>query len=462
MIPLNAFKDKSFLIVGLGKSGQGAVHALTAAGATIHAWDDTLEARASVGELALTSIDAIDWGKIDAVIWSPGIPHTLPKPHPIAVAARTANVPLICDVDLLAQAKPNCTFIGVTGTNGKSTTTSLIAHIITQSGRPCAAGGNLGTPALDLPDLPANGVYVLELSSYQLELVPSLTLNVAVHLNISPDHIDRHSDLSGYIAAKAHLFDHAATRGIAVIATDDADSRAIAQSIAARTDWQVLPVATEAVAKHGITVQTGHLMDASSGTPEHILDLAEVPALTGRHNHQNAAAAYAATSAIGISIADIVPALRTYPGLAHRQERIATFQNVLYINDSKATNADATEKALSSYDTLFWILGGQPKAGGITSLTRYFPRVIKAYLIGQAADDFAKTIGSTIPFVHCGTLKAATALCCAEAEAFAAAHSGRRPVVMLSPSCASWDQFASFEARGDAFRAQVLQHIALA
>ncbi|MGE4529505.1 MAG: UDP-N-acetylmuramoyl-L-alanine--D-glutamate ligase, partial [Rhodospirillaceae bacterium] len=322
MIPLGAFQGQTFVIAGLGKSGRGALAALTAAGAKAFAWDDDAESRARAGEHALPAIDAIDWTGVDAVIWSPGIAHTLPKPHPMATAARAAGVPLVCDVDLLARAKPDCAFIGVTGTNGKSTTTSLISHIIASSGRPCAAGGNLGTAALDLPDLPAGGVYVLELSSYQLELVPSLRPDIAVHLNISPDHLERHGDLAGYVAAKARLFDRPAAHGVAIVVTDDTDSRGIAVAVQARADWAFLPVATEKVVKGGVYVQAGHLIDATEGTPEHILDLAEVPVLTGRHNHQNAAAAYAAARAAGVSVAAAVAGLRTYPGLAHRQERV--------------------------------------------------------------------------------------------------------------------------------------------
>ena len=460
MIPLAALKDGNFIVVGLGKSGKAALRALSAAGATVSAWDDKPETRAAVGTAALSAIDAIDWKTIDAVIWSPGIPHTLPTPHPIAVAARAAGVPLICDVDLLTRAKPGCAFIGITGTNGKSTTTSLIAHIIERSGRPCAAGGNLGTPALELTDLPDDGVYVLELSSYQLELVPSLRPNVAVHLNVSPDHIDRHGDLAGYVAAKIHLFDHPAPNAAAIVVTDDVASRGIAEIIKPRADWHLVPVAAERVTTGGIYAQEGHLIDASADVAEHIIDLSEVPVLTGRHNHQNAATAYAAVRAVGVSVADAVAGLRTFPGLAHRQERVGEFRDVLYVNDSKATNADAVEKALVAYDSLFWIIGGLPKAGGIEPLKRHFPRIVKAYLIGQAANAFAETIGDAIPFERCGTLDVATTKAATDAEAFAATHPGIRPVVMLSPAGASWDQFSGFEARGDAFRDIVHRRIA--
>lgn len=460
MIPLSGVEGKTFVVVGLGKSGAGAAHALGAAGATVLAWDDKPELRAAAGAAALADPGAIDWAKVEAVVWSPGIPHTLPKPHPLALAARAHGVPLVCDVDLLARAKPDCLFVGVTGTNGKSTTTSLIAHILTRAGRRCAAGGNLGTAALELDDLPAGGVYVLELSSYQLELVPSLRPNVAVHLNVSPDHLDRHGDLAGYAAAKRRLFDHPAADATAIVGVDDAESRGIADGVRAQGGWRLLPLATEATAEGGVYARGGHLVDAAHGVPEQILDLAEVPALTGRHNAQNAAAAYAAVRALGVGPADAVAGIRSFPGLAHRQERVGEANGVLYVNDSKATNADATEKALTAYDTMFWIIGGLPKAGGITPLKRYFRRVVKAYLIGEAAEAFAATIGDDIPFAHCGTLDVATARAAADAEAFARAHPGTRPVVMLSPACASWDQFKSFEHRGDVFRDLVRTRIA--
>lgn len=460
MIPLSGLEGKTFVVVGLGKSGRGAAHALGAAGATVRAWDDKPELRAEAGAIALDSPDAIDWARVEAVVWSPGIPHTLPKPHPVATAARAHGVPLVCDVDLLARAKPGCRFVGITGTNGKSTTTSLIAHGLAQAGVPCAAGGNLGTAALELDDLPDGGVYVLELSSYQLELVPSLRPNVAVHLNVSPDHLDRHGDLAGYVAAKRRLFDHPAPGATAIVGVDDADSRGIAASVAAQGGWRLLPLATEAVAEGGVFALGRTLHDAATGAPEAVLDLAEAPALAGRHNAQNAAAAYAALRALGVSRAEAAAGILSFPGLAHRQERVGEANGVLYVNDSKATNADATEKALAAYDTMFWIIGGQPKAGGIVPLAPYFPRVRKAYLIGEATEAFAATLGDAVAFERCGTLDAATARAADDAEAFAAAHPGARPVVMLSPACASWDQFKSFEHRGDTFRALVAARIA--
>ncbi len=455
MIGLGALTGQSYLVVGLGKSGQSAVRALQAANIPVTAWDDNPTARATVGNAALTSPDDIEWDTLTGVIWSPGIPHTLPHPHPIADAARAHNVPLVCDVNLLARAKPDATFIGITGTNGKSTTTSLIAHILKESGYTCAVGGNLGTAVLDLDDLGPDGIYVLELSSYQLELVPSLRCNVAVHLNISPDHIDRHGDLNGYIAAKMRLFAACKPEGVAIIGHDDAKSVAMAEKIADMRTWSVVPISTTTCLPDGVCLRGTRLIDNTGCRQQDILDMRDAPVLTGAHNAQNAAAAYAAVRAVGLSLKEAVAGIRSFPGLAHRQERVAEHNNVLYINDSKATNADATEQALSAYDTIFWIAGGQAKAGGITPLRKYFDRITKTYLIGDAAKAFAETLADA-PYDMSGTLETAIKRAQKDAEAYAAQHPGSRPVVMLSPACASWDQFASFEARGDAFRDLVL------
>jgi len=455
MIPLTSLQGQTFLVVGLGKSGMSAVHALQAAGITVYAWDDNADARAKV-DCALAHEDDIDWDGLTAVVWSPGIAHTLPKPHPIADMAWKKKVPLICDVDLLARAKPTARFIGITGTNGKSTTTSLIAHAIQQSGRHCAVGGNLGHPVLELEDLPDDGVYVLELSSYQLELVPSLCCEIAVHLNISPDHIDRHGDLDGYVAAKMRLFTRSKDGAVAIMGQDDPKSLEMSAELYKRKDWTLFPISVTQQLSCGVYLQGHHLVDHTETAPELILDMNEVPVLTGAHNAQNAAAAYAALRTFGLSIGEAISGIRSFPGLAHRQERISSINGVLYINDSKATNADATERALNSYNNIFWIAGGMAKAGGIEPLAPYFGKVIKTYLIGEAAPEFAKTLGEQNAYELCGTLNTAFLSARKDAEAFAHANPERTPVVMLSPACASWDQFKSFEARGDAFRDLVL------
>ena len=446
MIKTPFLSGKKVSVVGLGKSGTATASALSASGVEVSVWDDNEKTRAEAKDLkVLNPVDA-GIGGFDLMVWSPGIPHTYPKPHPIAVAAKEAGVPLVCDIDLLARAKPRNRILAVTGTNGKSTTTTLLAHVLEKSGRTVAAGGNLGTAALALPDLNDDGRYVLELSSYQLELCPSLKIHAGVLLNITPDHLGRHGGLNGYVAAKRRLFDKLSPDGTAVIGIDDEYGADIADRLQSQ-GIAVVRISTQKRLQKGISVPDGLLLE--NGEP--VLDLTKIRRLPGRHNWQNAAAAFAMARTDGIPSAAAASAIGSYPGLQHRQELIAERNGVLFINDSKATNADAVAKALACYENIFWILGGQAKEGGITALTDYFPRIARAYLIGEAASEFAATLGDQVPYTQCGTLDKAVAS--ATRDALAA---GSGAVVLLSPACASWDQFTSFEHRGDVFRSLVL------
>jgi len=446
MIKTPFLSGKKVSVVGLGKSGTATASALSASGVEVSVWDDNEKTRAEAKDLkVLNPVDA-GIGGFDLMVWSPGIPHTYPKPHPIAVAAKEAGVPLVCDIDLLARAKPRNRILAVTGTNGKSTTTTLLAHVLEKSGRTVAAGGNLGTAALALPDLNDDGRYVLELSSYQLELCPSLKIHAGVLLNITPDHLGRHGGLNGYVAAKRRLFDKLSPDGTAVIGIDDEYGADIADRLQSQ-GIAVVRISTQKRLQKGISVPDGLLLE--NGEP--VLDLTKIRRLPGRHNWQNAAAAFAMARTDGIPSAAAASAIGSYPGLQHRQELIAERNGVLFINDSKATNADAVAKALACYENIFWILGGQAKEGGITALTGYFPRIARAYLIGEAASEFAATLGDQVPYTQCGTLDKAVAS--ATRDALAA---GSGAVVLLSPACASWDQFTSFEHRGDVFRSLVL------
>jgi UDP-N-acetylmuramoylalanine--D-glutamate ligase len=358
----------------------------------------------------------------------------------MAARVRAAGVPLVCDVELLARAKPANVMLAVTGTNGKSTTTTLLAHILAHAGREVAAGGNLGTPALDMADLGPEGRYVLELSSYQLELVENLKLRAGVLLNITPDHLGRHGGMGGYVAAKRRLFDRLAPDGVAVIGVDDDHCAAMADTLEG-DGLNVVRISAEETLPRGISAADGILR--VDGHP--VCDLRPIARLPGRHNWQNACAAFALARADNVPTETIVEALASYPGLAHRQELVAEFGGVTYINDSKATNADATEKALVCYDNIHWILGGQPKEGGIDSLVSHFGRIKHAYLIGDAAEAFARVLAANeVPHTMCGSLLMAVT------KAAAMADDG--DVVLLSPACASWDQFKSFEHRGEVFR----------
>lgn len=445
MIPVPFLKGKRVLVMGLGKSGTATALALLASGAGVMAWDDGEAARKAGAEAGIPIRDPaqIPLEKADLVVWSPGIAHTHPQPHPVAERVRAAGVPLVCDVELLARALAGARFLAVTGTNGKSTTTTLLTHVLDECGIPAAAGGNLGTAALDLPELPGDGRYVLELSSYQLELTHSLKLGVAILLNITPDHLGRHGGMNGYIAAKRRVFDFLTPGGAAVIGVDDGPCRSMAAELS-RMGARVLKVSVEQVLPEGYSAPDGVLHE--HGKP--VCDLKTIESLPGRHNWQNACAVFAAARAEGLSPKQIAAALATYPGLAHRQELVGTDHGIAWINDSKATNADAVEKALACYENVYWILGGQAKEGGIASLEKHFGRVQHAFLIGEATENFAAALEGKVRFTRCGSLDKAVAA----ARNLAVSDSIPGAVVLLSPACASWDQFKSFEHRGDTFR----------
>ncbi|MBK1663973.1 UDP-N-acetylmuramoyl-L-alanine--D-glutamate ligase [Rhodospirillum rubrum] len=455
LIPLYQYAGQDLGIMGLGKSGMATARALAGTGTRVHAWDDSPILRDAARAESVPLCDLTDqtsrnspWPALQGVVWSPGIPHTFPQPHPVAVIAHERGVPLFCDIDLLARARQDSFFLGITGTNGKSTTTALIGHILKAARHPVQVGGNLGTPALSFEPLPFHGTYVLELSSYQLELVPSLCCDVAVLLNITPDHLARHGGMDGYIAAKRQIFRCGPRPGVAVVCIDDEPSLAIHDALCRENGRKVVAVSTRALPRGGVGAVDGQLVDATQGRPRAVADLTTIATLPGAHNWQNAAAAYAACRQHGIDAKIIVEAMASFPGLPHRQELVAEIDGVRFINDSKATNADAADKALRCYDTVYWIAGGQPKEGGIVSLEPHFRRMRQAYLIGQAAPAFERTLKGKVPLSQVGTLARAVT------EAAKAAWRDAIPgaVVLLSPACASWDQFSSFEHRGDIFR----------
>jgi len=440
------FANERFAVVGLGRNGLPVARALTAMGAEVLAWDDSEAARRVARGAGIPLRDPLESGMdVAALVLSPGIPHRLPAPHPAATAALAAGVPILSDADLLFRAVraagSKARFAGITGTNGKSTTTALLAHILQGHGIPAPAGANLGTPALALPLLPDRGVYVLEMSSYMLERLAALRFDVAAMLNISPDHLDRHGDMAGYVAAKRAIFDRQGPDDLAVVGIDDALTAATASAL--RTQ-RVLRVSGSRPAD--VWCEAGTLRDASGA----ILPMSEAPALPGTHNAQNAAAAAAMAAALGVSRAAIARGIASYPGLPHRQERIARIGDVLFVNDSKATNADAAACALACYDRVVWIAGGMAKEGGIDSLAPLFPRIAAALLIGRDAPLLAQTLAAHgVPHELVGTLERALPLAWERAHALGA-------TVLLAPACASFDQFSGFDERGDRFRELVL------
>jgi UDP-N-acetylmuramoylalanine--D-glutamate ligase len=446
MIDLSLFKGKRFAVMGLGLSGLVAGEALCAGGAEVMAWDDNAERRAAAEArgIPVTPLRDIDWSTVEALILSPGIPHTYPEPNPVARAAKDAGVEIVGDIELLVRARPDARYIGITGTNGKSTTTALIGHILETVGMPSAVGGNLGLPALSLDALGSSGVYVLEMSSYQLELTPSVQFDVAILLNISPDHLDRHGGMEGYIAAKQRIFEQQAADSTAIIGVDDTEAKGLFDRLTADRVKGVVPISSENPVEGGVYASGPILIDAMSGTAETVRSLEGIETLPGAHNAQNAAAAYAAARAIGIPAAAIATALESYPGLPHRQQLAAVIDGVRYVNDSKATNPEAAAKALSSYRDIYWIAGGRAKEGTLEVLYPFLPSVRRAYLIGEAADRLGGELQGRVEIEYCGDLDRAL-------ESASQAAAGHKAVVLLSPACASFDQFASFEERGRVF-----------
>jgi UDP-N-acetylmuramoylalanine--D-glutamate ligase len=389
---------------------------------------------------------------------SPGVPLTHPAPHWTVERAKSAGVEIVGDVELFARtvnaapAWKRPKVAAITGTNGKSTTTALLGHMLKEAGKDARIGGNIGQGVLGLDDMHGGAIYVLELSSYQLDLTSSLKPDVAVLLNVSPDHLERHGGMDGYLAAKRRVFLNQAKDDTAVIGVDDPWCQRICTELLAANGRTIRPIAAGRAMGRGVYVLQGILYDATGERAVEMGDLTRARALTGRHNWQNAAAAYAAALALGVSPQDAATALMTFPGLAHRMEEVARIGPVRFINDSKATNADAARQAMSALPRFYWIAGGRPKLGdGVESLREFFPKVEKAYLVGEAAPEFAKALKGAAPAVMCGEIERAVA------QAFHdAAAKGEEAIVLLSPACASFDQFPDFEARGEAFRAAVL------
>jgi UDP-N-acetylmuramoylalanine--D-glutamate ligase len=375
------------------------------------------------------------------------VPLTHPAPHWTVDHARQHAVEVIGDVELALRERaahaPDAPFVAITGTNGKSTTTALIAHVLAHAGRDVQVGGNLGTPILALASPRADRVHVIEMSSYQIDLTPSLAVSVGIMLNVTPDHLDRHGTMAHYAEVKSRVPSGAA---FPVIGIDDDYGREMARAIAA-TGKGVIRISTHEVPSQGYVAGESHIYRAAGGEAEEVADLSGIGSLRGTHNAQNAMAAVAACTALGLSDAEIRAGLRSFPGLAHRMEQVGRKGQVLFINDSKATNADSAAKALGAFDDIYWIAGGKPKEGGIATLGEFFPRVRKAYLVGEAAQDFAGTLTGRVPYEIAGTLDNAVTQAARDAEA-----AGGEAVVLLSPACASFDQFRNFEVRGDAFR----------
>jgi len=449
MMKSHAYQNKGVAVFGLGKSGLSTAQRLHDGCANVRVWDDRPAGReaAENAGLDVQNFQTADFSNIDILVLSPGVPLTHPAPHPVVELANRSNVDIVGDVEIFLNEKTAGKLVGITGTNGKSTTSALIHHMLADAGRDTALGGNIGTPVMDLPQLNADGTYVLELSSYQLDLTPSWKADIAVILNITPDHLDRHGGLGGYTAVKAKIFQNQNTADVAIINIDDAICKEIASKIEADNGAKLTPISVEMEIEAGVTAVGGILVDNTKLGAGWTFDINRIDALRGKHNWQNACAAVAVTRALGLSNAEIAKGLKTFGGLAHRMELVAKRNNVRFINDSKATNAEAAEKSLASFENIFWICGGVAKAGGIESLAPHFDNIRHAYLIGAASEEFAATLDGQVSYTECDTLEVAVLKAAKAAELV-----GQEATVLLAPAAASFDQFKSFEARGDVFR----------
>jgi UDP-N-acetylmuramoylalanine--D-glutamate ligase len=449
MTPATTFAGKTVALFGLGGSGLAAARALNAGGATVHCWDDgeAGRAKAATEGLTVTDLAVADWTQFASLILSPGVPLTHPQPHWTVVRAQAAGVEIIGDIEVFfrerAKIAPGSPVIAITGTNGKSTTTALIAHLLRTAGLDVQMGGNIGTNILDLAPPGAKRVHVIELSTFQIDLTPSLAPSIGLMINLTPDHLDRHGTMEAYAAIKERVV---ALSDTAVCGVDDAWSKAMADRRASA--GKPLVRFSTGRLPSGVVARGGMLSRMAGGEEFDIASLNGIASLRGAHNAQNAAGAVAVALELGIDPPTIQAALRSYASLPHRMEQIGHVGKTAFINDSKATNADSTRGALSGSEGLFWIVGGKEKDGGIEDLRPLFGAVAKAYLIGRASDVFAQTLEGTVPFERCVTLDRAVALAAADAAASDYEH----PVVLLSPACASYDQYRSFEHRGAHFR----------
>jgi UDP-N-acetylmuramoylalanine--D-glutamate ligase len=453
MIPVTSFAGRTVAVFGLGGSGLASCHALMAGGAEVVAGDDGADRLAEAENAGFRTADLrkVPWSNFAALVLAPGVPLTHPAPHWSVRMAREAGIEVIGDIELFCRERrrhaPDAPFVAITGTNGKSTTTALIAHLMRVAGYDTQMGGNIGTAILSLEPPRRGRVHVVEMSSYQIDLTPSLDPTVGILLNVSEDHIDRHGTLDNYAAVKERLVAGVQAQGTAIVGVDDNFSRNAADRLE-RAGRRVVRVSVKNPLAHGIYVEHETIVRSDGGTRSEIARIGGIGSLRGLHNAQNAACASACAVALGVGLDVLQKGLRSFPGLAHRMEQVGRKGNVLFVNDSKGTNADASAHALSSFADIFWIAGGKPKQGGITSLTGFFARIRKAYLIGEAAKEFSETLGEHVPHEMSETLDVAVESAARDAEASGLADA----IVLLSPACASYDQFRNFEIRGAKFR----------
>ncbi len=458
MIPVTTYQDQPIAVFGLGASGMAAGLALADGGADVHVWDDNANSRDKARKMGLALVDLYaapaDYA---ALVVAPGVPLTHPRPHDLVAKANAVDVPVIGDIELFAQMRtqlPDHQVVAITGTNGKSTTTALISHIINACGGQALACGNIGTPILDLHPLPAGGTYVIEMSSYQIDLTHTLRPELAILLNVAPDHLDRHGDIDHYAAVKQRLLMDQADEGLAIVGVDDEWGIATVEHLRQSGRMRVVPLSVEGTLKVGVYVENGLVFDMRHGSAPPVLDLRDIQTLPGSHNWQNAAAAYVAALELGFDVSAIQQAMESFGGLAHRSEFVTDYRGLHFVNDSKATNVDAAIRALAAFDNIYWIAGGRSKQESLAPVAEHRDKVTQTYLIGEAQQELLGALRELgMDSRLCDTMDVAFAQAVADAQA---AGGG---TILLSPACASFDQYANFEIRGDAFKALVTDFI---
>ncbi|MFC1659245.1 UDP-N-acetylmuramoyl-L-alanine--D-glutamate ligase [Pseudomonadota bacterium] len=452
---MEELKNKTFFVFGLSRSGKATLDFLYSKNITnIYAWDDNKELvkvcqnQHKNSTIKFISYNDLDWSKINILVTSPGVPLYAPKPHKTAELARKNKCKIICDVELLYLDNPNSKFIGITGTNGKSTTTALTGHILKEAGLDCVVGGNIGTAALALGK---HKIYVLEMSSYQLDLIDKTKFNQAILLNITPDHIDRHVDMNGYIKAKKRIFMNQIANDYGIFSIDNVNTKKVYKE-ELKGRGIAIPTSTETVLKKGVSVINSKIYNNINDENE-ILELGTPPDLKGKHNAENISCAFAVAILNGINSKEIIKHLHTFKGLKHRMQLVRKINNINFINDSKATNDVSAEQVLKTFDNIYWIVGGRSKEGGIESLRPFFDKVSQTFLIGESTKEFAKTLDKDKkPYIKCETIKKALN----KAYIMAKNESSNKEInIILSPACASFDQWKNFEVRGDAFMKMV-------
>ncbi len=456
---INNLLNKTVAILGLGKTGMAVARELKIRGVHVIAWDDKEELRKEAMSLnvSIQDLRTVDFSNVELLVISPGIPHTYPAPHPVAKLAKEHGVRIISDIELFVSSYKDAKYIGITGTNGKSTTTALIYHILKENGITCAIGGNFGIPVFDLPILGKDGYYVFEMSSYQIELSPSIDFDISVLLNITPDHLSRHNGMNGYVAVKKQIFNRKSKKNVVnVVAVDDGYTKKIFNELCKeQPKSKNIPVSYSKIVSDGYYISSnGVLIDNTVGEKKQIFDVKTLENLQGKHNWQNILAAFAAVKKTGIPTTKIINAIKSFKTLEHRIENIGTFAGIKFINDSKATNAESVKYAIESMNDIYWIIGGRQKEGGIDILKPQLGdgKIKRTFIIGECEKEFYNVTKNIIPSYRCHKLEKAVNKAFKLALKDLKKGKVKKPIILLSPATASFDQYKSFEERGEHFK----------